>query len=89
MLQQFEEEKCAICEDLAYILSDPSYESLSRALENLLEDHAARARLLKHVTSLQLMFNDASRQPLLIPLDISIGPLSSTSSSALTVIIRN
>lgn len=87
-LQLFEEEKCTICGGFSlFILFDPSCESLEDALKNLSEVEAVRAgvQALKYVTSLQLMFNEASRQPVLIPLDISVRPSSSTRSLTLSL----
>ncbi len=61
--------------------------SLGDALNKMLKDEAARAQVeaLRHVTSLQLMFNEASRQYLLIPQDISVRWPSSTRSLTLSL----
>lgn len=64
---------------------DSSSESLGDALNNLLEDETVRALVnaVKHETLLQLMFNEACRRPLLIPLDIRVRPLCSRRSLTL------
>lgn len=69
-----------MCEDLVSLSSLIPHASLFKdALNNLLEGEAARAPVeaVKHVTSLQLMFDEASRRPLLIPQDVSARPPSS------------